>query len=131
MLVRFITSVQPAPNVLYEARRQYDLDPKVANAFIAQGVAAAVNVTALDKSGTPGNTTIDNSIGRAAIAAGATSCVITNAFCKASSVVQVQLETADATLQRTTVTPANGSFTVTGNAAATGITKFNFSVDNF
>lgn len=131
MLVRFISPVQPSPNVLYEARRQYDLDPKVANAYIAQGVATAVDVTSMDKSGSPGNTTINSPIGRAAIAAAGTACTITNPFCKVSSVIQVQLETADATLQRVTVTPANGSFTVTGNAAATGITKFNFSVDNF
>lgn len=131
MLIRFIVSMQPSPNVLYEARRQYDLDPKVANAYITQGVAVAVSPTSLDKSAAPGNVTIDNSIGRAAIGAGATSCVVTNALCKANSVVQLQLETVDATLTRLTVVPANGSFTATGNAAATGITKFNFSLDNF
>ena len=85
-----------------------------------------------DNSGTPGNTTINTPSGRAAIAGSASTCVVTNSSVVATSKVYVTLETvADATLLyiRGLVTAA-GSFTVTGNAAATGTCKFSFIVVN-
>ena len=81
-----------------------------------------------DSSGTPGNATANTALGRSAIAASATACVVTNNLVSSASVVQVSLETADATATRVIVVPANGSFTVTANAAATGTTKFNWLV---
>lgn len=128
MQVRFTQDVSPSPSTRYEAGRIYDLDQKYANAFITQGVAVALDSASANKAATPGNATINSPMGKAAISAGQTACVITNAFCKTTAIVQVQLETADATLTRLTVTPANGSFTVTGNAAATAATTFNFQV---
>lgn len=84
----------------------------------------------LDQSGAPGNCVINGAAGRAAFAAGTNQVVITDSYITSTSLVDVQLETADATLNRVTVTPANGSVTITGNANATGITKFNFNVIN-
>lgn len=84
----------------------------------------------IDSSAVPGNAIINATAGRAAFAIGTGAVVITDSYVTATSLIDVQLETADATLQRVTVTPAAGSFTVTGNANATAITKFNFKVDN-
>lgn len=85
----------------------------------------------VDKSGTPGAATINSARGRAAIAASASSVVITNNRVTTQSIVLVHLDatSADGTLtsiQRVSV--ANGSFTVYGNAAATAATPFRFSV---
>lgn len=84
----------------------------------------------VDSSGVPGNAVANSTAGRAAFAAGTNSVTITNSYVTVTSLVDVQLETADATLNRVTVTPANGSVTITGNANATGITKFNYTVNN-
>ena len=54
------------------------------------------------------------------------SVVITNSLCAANSTVLVSLGGADATLTSVRVTAAAGSFTVNGNAAATGITPFDY-----
>ena len=83
-----------------------------------------------DTTSIPGAATINKPAGRVKIAAGASTVVVTNAYCFASSIVQVQLEAADATLTRAIVTPANGSFTITGNAAATTATQVTFVVTN-
>lgn len=83
-----------------------------------------------DSSGTPGNATINTPRGRAAFAAAGSSVVITNSLVTATSTVLVQLGGADATLTTVRVTAAAGSFTVTGNAAATGTTPFDFLVIN-
>lgn len=88
-----------------------------------------------DNSGTPGNTTINKPSGRASFAAAASTCVVTCSVCLATSKVFVQLLTADATLTALAGVPATiaaGSFTVTGNAAATtgGAAAFEFLVVN-
>jgi hypothetical protein len=83
-----------------------------------------------DISGTPGNGTVSTGRGRAAFAAAASTVTITSTICSAGSTVLVQLGGADATLTSVRVTPGAGSFTVTGNAAATGITPFDFVVVN-
>lgn len=86
-----------------------------------------------DNSGSPGNTTINTPSGRASFAAAASTCVVTCSACTAISKVLVQLETQDTTLTSIiTVVPAGGSFTVTGNVAATtgGAAKFRFLVVN-
>lgn len=89
-----------------------------------------LSVISADNSGTPGNATNNNLSGRAAFAAAATTCVITNSKVTASSKVFVQLLTNDATLKSCVALPAAGSFTVTGNAAATATTVFDFLVVN-
>lgn len=82
-----------------------------------------------DSSGIPGAATIDKQAGRSAIAASASSVVITNATVAAGDHVFVQLETVDATATRLVVTTiTGGSFTVTANAAATGTTVFSWWV---
>lgn len=91
----------------------------------------ALSVVSTDSSGTPGNATINNLSGRAAFAAAASTVVITNSLVTAASKVFVSLGGSDATLTGPVrVTPAAGSFTVTGNAAATGTTVFDFLVVN-
>jgi len=81
--------------------------------------------------GTPGNGTVNRPMGRAAFAAAGASVVVTNDLVDTTSVVDVQLEGApDATLTSVEVTPGVGSFTVTGNAAATATKVFSFKVFN-
>lgn len=94
---------------------------------------AATRITSLqsvktDSSGTPGNVTNNAQHGRAAFAAAANTVVVTNSLVAATSSVFVQVGGADATLNSVRVTCAAGSFTVTGNAAATAATPFDFFV---
>lgn len=90
----------------------------------------SLTVVSTDSSGTPGNATNNNLSGRAAFAAAASTVVITNSLVTAASKVFVQINGNDATLKYATVTAAAGSFTVTGNAAATATTVFDFLVVN-
>lgn len=89
-----------------------------------------LQATYIDSSGTPGNITNNSPRGRAAFAAAGTSVVVTSSLVTATSSVLVQLGGTDTTLTFVRVTPAAGSFTVTGNAAATAITPFDFFVIN-
>lgn len=86
--------------------------------------------TFTDSSATAGNVTNNSPRGRAAFAAAGTSVVVTNSLVAVASTVLVSLDGADATLTSLRTLPAAGSFTVTGNAAATGITRFDFFVIN-
>lgn len=87
-----------------------------------------------NNSGTPGNTTINNISGRAAIANLASTCVVTNSKVVAASKVLVQLETTGTGITALVVAPAAGSFTVTSVSglgvvtATTGATTFSFVV---
>jgi hypothetical protein len=81
-----------------------------------------------DNSGAPGNTTINAARGRAAIAATATACVVTNSKVTATSGVFVQLRSNDTVLTSVSVVTAAGSFTVTGNGAANAAVPFDFVV---
>lgn len=90
-----------------------------------------LRATFTDSSGTPGAVTNNSPRGKAAFAAAASSIVVTNSLVAATSSVFVVLESADATLTSILrVTPAAGSFTVTGNAAATAAATFSFLVVN-
>jgi hypothetical protein len=87
------------------------------------GYFTAFAVSANDQSGTPGNVTSNNFHGRCAIAAGASSVTVTNTFATTSVTVFaiINQATADATLtQIVRMAPTAGSFTIYGNAAATG-----------
>ena len=104
-------------------------------ASIGQTTAAAVKTSNLaatntDSSGTPGNVTNNSPRGRAAFAAAGSTVVVTSSLVTAASTILVLLGGADATLTSVRVGAAAGSFTVTGNAAATGITRFDFLVVN-
>jgi len=98
--------------------------------FDSAGAVRSGAVTIPDASGTPGNATQNTPRGRAAFAGTASTCVITNSEVTADSVVMVILETAnDATLTFIRgVAPGAGSFTVTGNAAATGTVIFRWFI---
>lgn len=90
-----------------------------------------VAMTSTDSSGTPGAAVINEPSGRSAIALGATSVVITNSHVLATSKVFVSLRSADATLLYiVSVVAAAGSFTVTGNVAATADVVFDWFVIN-
>lgn len=88
----------------------------------------------LDKTITPAGTTgaqtIHKQMGSVNVAAGQSSVVVTNNRVTASSVIIATVATADATLKSVVAVAANGSFTLTGNAAATTETKVNFLVLN-
>jgi hypothetical protein len=86
--------------------------------------------TFADQSGSPGNVTNNGTHGRAAFAAAGTAVVVTNSTVAATSTVLVSLGGTDSTLTTVRVTPAAGSFTVTGNAAATATTPFDYVVVN-
>lgn len=83
-----------------------------------------------DNSGSPGNTTINTPRGRAAIAAAASTCVVTNSSVVATSSVFVTPRTNDSTGIPLLAVAAAGSFTVTAKAAATANLPFDFLVVN-
>lgn len=85
-----------------------------------------------DVSATPGNATANALRGQAAFAAGASFCTISNSLVKlTSTVIPILDATADATLtQIMRVVPASGSFSVYGNANATGTPTFTWLVVN-
>lgn len=91
------------------------------------GLQAAVFT---DISGSPGNGTSSGTRGRAAFAAASATITVTSTLVTATSSVFVQIGGADATLTTARVTPGAGAFTVTGNAAATAATPFDFFVVN-
>lgn len=91
------------------------------DALVAQGYGSATT-----SKPTAGAVTTDRLEGKAAVAAGASSVVITHAGVNASSKItaQVSQSSADATATNVVrVTPATGSFTITVNAAATADTE--------
>lgn len=95
-------------------------------ALIAQGFATA-SVAAL----TTGAQSSNEFAGRAAIAAGASSVIVTNPFVNASSKVWacINQAAADGTLLRVErVVPAAGSFTIFGTANATATTIIDWAV---
>lgn len=74
-----------------------------------------------DSSGTPGNVTNNNPRGRVALAAGASTIVVTSTLVTASSLVMTQMRSTDgaATAVVSAIASA-GSFTITFNGASTG-----------
>lgn len=84
-----------------------------------------------DTSTAAGDTSNKGLRGKAAFAATKSTCTVTNAACKSSSLVMAVLQGADSTLtQILRVVPSNGSFVVTGNAAATTNTTFGYQIFN-
>jgi hypothetical protein len=85
-----------------------------------------------DSSGTPGAATINQPIGQVAVAASASSVVVTNSLVTSASVVLPVLQFVDATCtQILSCVPGAGSFTVTMNAACTADTKIGFVLHNY
>lgn len=91
-------------------------------------VAGGLKVGYTDSTAVPGAATINKPAGRVKLSAGQTSLVVTNSLVAATSIIKLQLETADATLIRVIPVPAAGSFTITGNAAATAAVTITFEV---
>lgn len=97
------------------------------DALISQGLATA----AADTATTTGAYTQNTPSGKAAIAAGSSSVVITNSMVDANSKVfaVVAQATADATLLRVErVVTANGSFTIYGTANSTATTLIDWAI---
>ena len=93
------------------------------------GASSKVTLPTTDSSGTPGNATIDKPSGRSAIAAGASSCQVTNSLVAASSRVFISTRTRDATgLLPLVTTVGVGSFTVTTSANCTANLVFDWLV---
>lgn len=81
--------------------------------------------------GTTGAQTINKPSGIVNFAAGASSLVVTNSLCTTSSIVLAVIRRVDTTLNTLrSVTPANGSFTITGNSGATAETSVGFLIIN-
>lgn len=93
--------------------------------------AGGLLVMNTDASGTPGAATINKPSGKVAIALGVASVVVTNSLVTANSTILAVVQSADATLTFIkSVVPTTGSFTITGNAAATANCKVAFFVFN-
>jgi len=102
----------------------------VANLAATQA-AAGVSLNRTDSSGTPGNATINTPKGRCAIAAAAAAVTITSSIVTATSTVLAVINQAatDATLTSILrVQTGAGTFTITGNAAATAAVTVDFVV---
>lgn len=88
----------------------------------------AVDLWGTDSTGTPGAATINKASGKSAIAAGASSVVITNSLVTAASRVLITPHARDATCKELIAVPALGSFTVSGTANATAALPFSWEV---
>lgn len=92
------------------------------------GLQGLVSQRGTDSTGTPGAATIDRPTGKSAIAAGASSVVITNSLVTAASRVLITPHARDATCKELIAVPAAGSFTVSGTANATATLPFSWEV---
>ena len=82
-----------------------------------------------DSTAAPGAATCNAYRGRSAIAAAASSVVITDALVTSSSVIHATLQSSDASLTSIlSVVPASGSFTINGNSLAFATTNVAWSV---
>lgn len=95
-------------------------------------VAGGLRETFTDTTAAPGAATVNKPAGRAKMTAGQSSVVITNKYCVATSIININVEGAafDATATRFQTTPAAGSFTVTFNANATAAITFSWDILN-
>jgi hypothetical protein len=94
-------------------------------------VDGGIAVCYTDATAIPGAVVMNKVAGRVVIPAGQSSLIVSgNSYAFPSSIVQLQLETIDATLIRVTPTRGNGTFTITGNANATGAVTVSFLITN-
>lgn len=95
-------------------------------------VAGGLRENYTDTTAVPGAAAVNKPAGRAKMAAGQSSVVITNSYCTATSIINITIEGAafDATATRVQVTPGAGTFTVTFNAAATAAITFAWDIIN-
>lgn len=92
--------------------------------------AGGLRVGYTDTTAVPGAATINKPAGRVKLAAGQSTLIVTSSYCFAASIVRATLETVDGTLKSLVVTPAAGSFTITGNANCTGACVISFVIEN-
>jgi hypothetical protein len=93
------------------------------------GPSGKLSLDSTDSSGIPGAATVNKPRGQAKVAVGEATLVITNSLVTAASVVFAVLQQVDATFTEIlSVVPGAGSFTITGNAAATAATKVGWVV---
>lgn len=81
-----------------------------------------------DSSGTPGDATIAKPIGTSAIAAGASTCVITNTIVAAGDWVMITPHARDATCKELIAVCTANTITVSGSANATATLPFSWEV---
>lgn len=96
--------------------------------FRVAGGNGRIDQWGADNSGSPGATTISRPVGKAAIAVGASSVVITNSLVTASSIVLITPHARDATCKELIAVPGAGIITVSGSANATAALPFSFEV---
>lgn len=86
---------------------------------------------ATDASGSPGAATINSASGKIAVAAGASSVVVTDSLVSTASIVFAVLQANDSTCTAVkSVIPAAGSFTIALNANCTAAAKLGFVTFN-
>lgn len=78
--------------------------------------------------GTTGAQTINTATGKVRFAAGASTLVVTNSLATVNSIIFPNLDSADLTAKYAEITPANGSFTIRLNAAATAECTVSFGI---
>jgi hypothetical protein len=116
------------------ARSGYGIDINPAfGGFLSWQAASSglMNQRGTDSSGTPGAAAIDRPVGKSAIAAAASSVVITNNLVTAASIIDItpmENATSNADFRQFKVTPAAGSFTVAVNTATATAWPFAFRV---
>jgi hypothetical protein len=89
-----------------------------------------INQPSTDNTASPGAATANTPLGKSAVASGATSVVITNSTCTATSLVFVTPRTLDSAVKVWAVSAAAGSFTLTLDAAPAAAWAFNWEVRN-
>jgi hypothetical protein len=99
-----------------------------ASVFGLNTATGRIDQSGTDSTGTPGAATINKPTGKSAIAAGASSVVITNSLVTAASRVIITPHARDATCKEIIAVPAAGFFTVSGTANATAALPFSWQV---
>lgn len=114
-------------------RTEYYIAVQKAGAYppqLVNGERVKLLMVTTDSSATPGNVTNNAYAGVVAVAAAGQTITVTNSQVTTTSIIQLTLLTNDGTAKSAVAVPANGSFTVTLNAAATGIVKVAFLLVN-
>ena len=109
-----------------------NLIPTVQSSYIVEGVslpaAAPLKAVYLADPGLPGDCTISYPSGKAAVALGATACVITNTLVTTATMCFIAPLANDATLVTWKAVCTANTITVTGSAAATADWPFYFFI---
>ncbi|MBL8924127.1 MAG: hypothetical protein JNJ54_35050 [Myxococcaceae bacterium] len=96
--------------------------------FVDRTTFGRIDQYGTDSIASPGAATINRPIGKSAIAATASSVVITNSLVSAASHIIITPHARDATCKELIAVPAAGFFTVSGTAAATATLPFSWEV---